>query len=172
MSACWWKAREAECRKGWKKDCGAGWWCLLLWLMHRMLGSIRGNWDSRAPCHTPLHLFKQDRGQKEMFCQCHWNTILKQKEIQLFCCGQRRPLRQKATTSALPRWMQWPVFPTSNMSIGPWFKIWQIDHDWGRRIMACYCLLSNAFIWCKNFKYFCHTICSTGSTVKDPCFEG
>ena len=86
---------------------------------------------------TPLHLFEQDRGQKEMFCQCHWNTISEQKEIQLFCCGQRRPLRQKTTTSALPRWMQWPVFSTSNMSIGPRFKILQIDHDWGRRIMAC-----------------------------------
>ena len=37
------------------------------------------------PVPTPPYLFKQ----KERFCQCHWNTISEEKEIQLFRCTDK-----------------------------------------------------------------------------------
>ena len=51
----------------------------------------------------PLHLFKQDRGQKEMFCQCHWNTISTQKEIQLFRCWDKDVCSDKGNNERTPQ---------------------------------------------------------------------
>ena len=86
------------------------------------------------PVPTPPYLFKQ----KERFCQCHWNTISEEKEIQLFRCTDKDVYSDKGDNERTP-----PVNAVASISSikyvnWPRFKIWQIDQaDWGRRIMAC-----------------------------------
>ena len=54
------------------------------WLAAGCRKEIRTRVPSVSPCHTPCAFSNKISRQKEMFCQCQWNTISTEKEIQLF----------------------------------------------------------------------------------------
>ena len=54
------------------------------WLGAGCREEIRTRVPSVSPCHTPCAFSNKISRQKEMFCQCQWNTISTEKEIQLF----------------------------------------------------------------------------------------
>ena len=82
--------------------------------------------------------------------------------------GQRRLDRQRQQRTHSQWWMQWPVFPTSNMSIGaiqnmtnrPWLK--QAYNGLLVLVIKCFHLLQKFQI------FLAHHLFHSGSTVKDP----
>ena len=102
------------------------------WLGAGCWEEIRNRVPSVSPCHTPCAFSNKISRQKEMFCQCQWEIQFQRRKKSNYFVGERTKtsVQTKATTNALPLWMQWPVFPTSNMSIGaiqnmtnrPWLK--------------------------------------------------
>ena len=91
------------------------------WLGAGCREEIRTRVPSVSPCHTPcLRLFKQDLATEGnvLSMSLKYNFSSERNPI-ISLLGQRRLFRQRQQRTHSQWWMQWPVFPTSNMSIGP-----------------------------------------------------
>ena len=140
------------------------------WLGAGCREEIRTLVPSVSPCHTLCAFSNKISRQKEMFCQCQWEIQFQRRKKSNYFVGERTKtsVQTKATTNALPLWMQWPVFPTSNMSIGaiqnmtnrPWLK--QAYNGLLVLVIKCFHLLQKFQI------FLAHHLFHSGSTVKDP----
>ena len=98
--------KRDECRKGWMLIIVAAyalvagcWWKRMLIIVACAPDAPAEEIRSRVPpVPTPPYLFKQ----KERFCQCHWNTISEEKEIQLFRCTDKDVYSDKGDNERTP----------------------------------------------------------------------
>ena len=109
------------------------------WLGAGCREEIRTRVPSVSPCHTPcLRLFKQDLATEGnvLSMSMKYNFNGERNPIILSESGQRRPSRQKRQRTHSPCECSGQYFQHQICQLAR-FKIWQIDRDWSRRIMAC-----------------------------------
>ena len=140
------------------------------WLGAGCREEIRSRVPSVSPCHTLCAFSNKISRQKEMFCQCQWEIQFQRRKKSNYFVGERTKtsVQTKATTNALPCECSGQYFQHQICQLAR-FKIWQIDRDWSRRIMACLVLVIKCFHLLQKFQIFlAHHLFHSGSTVKDP----